>query len=299
MLQTVFKYAVVLSLIAVAARAQSTAFNFQGKMNDGASPANGRYDLQFRLFNAPTGGAQVGPTVDKSNTMLVNGVFSTVLDFGAVFSGGVRFIEISVRPNGSLNPHVILGGRQQILSVPFAVRSLEADTAASAQFAENADNAANAANAATAQNSLSLGGVAASFYARLNATNTGEVVTTGNIRQSGNAHGVVKLAALVNPDGTIARCYNGIHNVTAVPCGFSVTRTGPFYKVDFSNPFGFLAYERFISVTPYPSGQLLVGANIFTNPTFPTAVFVAIFDPGKPTITAADPPSASFQIMIF
>lgn len=31
--------------------AQTTAFNFQGRLNDGANPANGRYDLQFKLFD--------------------------------------------------------------------------------------------------------------------------------------------------------------------------------------------------------------------------------------------------------
>jgi len=102
--------------------AQTTAFNFQGRLNDGTSPANGIYDLQFKLFDAITGGAQIGATVEKPNTMLVNGVFSTPLDFGAAaFSSGNRFIEISVRPNGSPNAHIILGARQQILSVPFAV----------------------------------------------------------------------------------------------------------------------------------------------------------------------------------
>jgi len=119
----------LLVLSSGSALAQTTAFNFQGRLNDGTSPANGRYDLQFKLFDAITGGNQVAATVDKPNTMLVNGVFSTPLDFGvAAFSGGDRFIEISVRPNGSANAHVVLGGRQQILSVPFAVRALNAST---------------------------------------------------------------------------------------------------------------------------------------------------------------------------
>ena len=28
--------------------AQTTAFNYQGKLNDGGNPANGAYDLQFK-----------------------------------------------------------------------------------------------------------------------------------------------------------------------------------------------------------------------------------------------------------
>lgn len=38
--------------------AQGTGFNFQGHLNDGTNPANGQYDLQFRLYNAVAGGAQ-------------------------------------------------------------------------------------------------------------------------------------------------------------------------------------------------------------------------------------------------
>lgn len=120
-IHTILRVAIVL-VLSTAGFAQTSAFSFQGRLNDGSSPANGRYDLQFKLFDAITGGNQIGTTLDKANTMLVNGVFSTALDFGsAVFQSGDRFIEISVRPNGSPNQHVILGGRQQILSVPFAV----------------------------------------------------------------------------------------------------------------------------------------------------------------------------------
>lgn len=150
--------------------AQTTAFNFQGRLNDGTSPANGRYDLQFKLFPAITGGSQVGSTVDRPNLLLVNGVFSTTLDFGAsAITSGDRFVEISVRPNGSPNAHFILGARQQIMSVPFAVRS------ANATQADNATNAQNADNATTAQNSNALGGFAPGSYARLNVANPGNV----------------------------------------------------------------------------------------------------------------------------
>lgn len=43
-----------LSLIFLSAAvfAQTTAFNFQGRLNDGANPANGRYGLQFKLFDS-------------------------------------------------------------------------------------------------------------------------------------------------------------------------------------------------------------------------------------------------------
>ncbi|HMD55678.1 MAG TPA: hypothetical protein VKJ65_14120, partial [Phycisphaerae bacterium] len=41
-------------------QAQGTAFTYQGRLNGGGSPANGLYDFQFALSNAPSGGSQVG-----------------------------------------------------------------------------------------------------------------------------------------------------------------------------------------------------------------------------------------------
>ena len=131
--------------------AQTTAFNFQGRLNDGTSPANGKYDLQFRLYDALTGDNIIGAAITKANTTLVNGVFSTQLDFGAAaFSGADRFIEIRLRSGGTENGYVILGPRQQILSVPYTIRSLRSTLADDATHAVNADNATNAANATNA-----------------------------------------------------------------------------------------------------------------------------------------------------
>ena len=42
-------------LFPVFASAQGSAFNFQGRLNDGANPANGAYDLQFRLESRALG----------------------------------------------------------------------------------------------------------------------------------------------------------------------------------------------------------------------------------------------------
>ena len=39
---------VLVWLIPAAVSAQGTGFNFQGRLNDGTTPANGSYDLQFR-----------------------------------------------------------------------------------------------------------------------------------------------------------------------------------------------------------------------------------------------------------
>src|SRR5471030_2652841 len=42
------------------AHAQGTAFTYQGRLNDGASVANGSYDLRFMLYSVVTGGSAIG-----------------------------------------------------------------------------------------------------------------------------------------------------------------------------------------------------------------------------------------------
>jgi hypothetical protein len=42
------------------ARAQTTAFTYQGRLTDMGAPASGSYDLQFLLYDALTDGTQIG-----------------------------------------------------------------------------------------------------------------------------------------------------------------------------------------------------------------------------------------------
>ena len=56
--------------------AQSSAFTYQGRLNDGPNPANGTYDLLFRPFNVFTGGSQL--TIPNLRTVgITNGLFTT------------------------------------------------------------------------------------------------------------------------------------------------------------------------------------------------------------------------------
>ena len=70
--------------------AQTTAFTYQGQLKDGANPANGSHDFQFKLFDTQAigTGTQQGVTVTLLNVSVTAGVFSVQLDFGAgVFTG--------------------------------------------------------------------------------------------------------------------------------------------------------------------------------------------------------------------
>src|ERR1700687_3664888 len=117
-----------------AALAQSTTFTYQGRLQDPGTPASGSYDLQFRLWDAASGGTQQPQpspvTVTRTSVLVTGGVFSVQLDFGTNwFSGADQFLEIGVRPAGGTSAYTRLLPRQQITSTPYAIRSVSAATA--------------------------------------------------------------------------------------------------------------------------------------------------------------------------
>ena len=111
------------------AEAQATAFTYQGQLMDVGVPATGLYDFQFALFNAPSGGRQVGSTTAQTAIAVTNGLFTTALDFGAVFTGNATWLAISVCSNGVGN-YVLLSPLQQIVPTPYALYAPNAGVAA-------------------------------------------------------------------------------------------------------------------------------------------------------------------------
>ncbi len=84
------------------ASAQTKPFGFQGRLNDGRSPANGKYDFQFALWDSLSGGKQIGSTQTISAVTVNNGTYRVRLDFGPAASGVKdRFLEAGVRRSGT------------------------------------------------------------------------------------------------------------------------------------------------------------------------------------------------------
>ncbi len=109
-----------------------TAFTYQGELRVGGTLASGLFDLRFRLNDAPSGGGQIGATLCADNVSVSNGVFTTLLDFGAVFGSAARFLEIDVRSDTGLDcstaaGFTILGPRQSITPAPVATHALHAN----------------------------------------------------------------------------------------------------------------------------------------------------------------------------
>lgn len=103
-----------------------TGFTYQGRLTDGGAPANGTCDFEFKLYDDPTGGAQIGPTLTKDEVTVSDGLFTVMLDFGAIFDGTALYLEIAVRPGSDTGAYTTLTPRQPLTTAPYAGYSLRA-----------------------------------------------------------------------------------------------------------------------------------------------------------------------------
>lgn len=103
--------------------AVGTAFTYQGRLTDGGSPASGDYDFRFILYTAEVGGSQVGSLVSREDVLVSEGFFTVQLDFGPVFDGTARWLEIAVRPGNTAGDYTPLAPRQPLLPAPYALNS--------------------------------------------------------------------------------------------------------------------------------------------------------------------------------
>jgi hypothetical protein len=120
-----------------------TAFTYQGQLKDGGMPADGDYDFVFRLYDADTGGAQVGGDVTVDAWPVVDGLFTLQLDFGgAALNGDARWLEIQVRGAGQVD-YETLSPRQPLNAAPYALYALDGPGGAGGYWAANGVNIYN------------------------------------------------------------------------------------------------------------------------------------------------------------
>ncbi|HEY2081802.1 MAG TPA: hypothetical protein VGI88_03380, partial [Verrucomicrobiae bacterium] len=108
------------------APAQGTAFTYQGQLQSNVTPTTGTYDMTFALYNASSGGAQAGPTLTSLGLGITNGLFTVLLDFGAVYNGTTYWLQIGVRTNGG-GAYTPLTPRQELTPTPYAVTAENLD----------------------------------------------------------------------------------------------------------------------------------------------------------------------------
>src|SRR5882762_621029 len=123
-LRNIFVGLIFVCLTTSAAFAQTTAFTYQGKLNDNGTPATGSYEMRFRLFNQAENGFEFGTPKIMSDIAVRDGIFTIKIDVGDwTFDQNDRFMEIAVRPQGSANPFTVLAPLQQITLAPKAIFS--------------------------------------------------------------------------------------------------------------------------------------------------------------------------------
>jgi hypothetical protein len=121
---------VIVALLAtalVAAHASAapvgTAFTYQGSLDKSGVPGSATCTFTFKLFDDPSTGSQIGPTLTPAVTLVENGQFSVPLDFGAAFDGTARWLEIAVQCPGDASA-TTLAPRQPLTATPYALYAL-------------------------------------------------------------------------------------------------------------------------------------------------------------------------------
>ncbi len=113
---------------ALAATPAGSAFTYQGRLADGGAPATGLYDLHFSLFDSNSTGTMIGSVLQSTALPVTNGLFTISLDFGPnAFNGDARWLQITVRTNGSTSPFTLLVPRQALMPAPYAIRAATVD----------------------------------------------------------------------------------------------------------------------------------------------------------------------------
>lgn len=169
-----------------AAAALGDTISYQGRLTESGAPANGVYDLQFVLYDAETGGAQVtGTDIEaRDNVNVTNGVFIVSLDFPAgSFAGDARWLEIAVRPGASTGTYTVLSPRQPVSPVP---QALYAKSAGSISLPFSA----SASTTAVAMSITNGGGVAAKFTGNPVAVEISGGILVSGANQAARLHQV-------------------------------------------------------------------------------------------------------------
>ena len=115
----------------------SSAITFQAQLRIGGQAVDSTADFRFRLYDAPTGGIQIGPESTQSGLPVADGVLVTEIDFGnEAYSSSGRWLEVDIRSPAGVGNFTTLLPRQRLTPTPFALntRGLDVDVSGNVGF---------------------------------------------------------------------------------------------------------------------------------------------------------------------
>jgi len=101
-----------------------TAFTYQGQLKLNGAPLNDRADFKLVIWDALTGGHQVGPEYQHNNADVRDGLFMIRVDLGdGVFDSDARWVQVWVRYPSITGTFVAIAPRQPLTATPYALFS--------------------------------------------------------------------------------------------------------------------------------------------------------------------------------
>jgi hypothetical protein len=185
---------VVLALLAGISQAWAqsplgTTFTYQGRLETNGVPANGFYDFEFALYtNAAGTGTQVGSTITQTGLGVTNGLFTTSLNFGDVFTGYATWLSISARSNLT-GSYTALTPLQELTPAPYAI------------FADTSSNLSGTLDADRLTGTLPAGVLSGTYGDALTISNASDTFAGNGAGL--NSLNASALATGVVPDGVL------------------------------------------------------------------------------------------------
>ncbi len=117
----------LLLLTPLASLAQTpTTFTYQGRIYNNGALANGNYVLRITPFSQVTAGIQLAAPFTTPAVSVVDGIFSTTLDYGtSVFTGGPVWLAVEVQAPAA--GFVLLAPRQPVTPAPYSINADKVD----------------------------------------------------------------------------------------------------------------------------------------------------------------------------
>ncbi len=209
---------VVVGAAGTRADAAGTAFSYQGQLKHEGAPVNDTVDFQFTLWDAVSGGGQIGSAVSKNGVGVTDGLFTVELDFGTgAFPGPARWLEVAVRGTGDPG-FTALTPRQEVTATPYALH-------ASGPWVSGTGGTLTYTGG-------NVGVGQASPIARLDVLETQPGVNAAWIEHRGYDDHTPALVVRhqVSPDYGIAIVAQGDHK--AISAGVSPSGSGTYYGID-------------------------------------------------------------------